>query len=114
LIDSALPLLDREPVRAEKLYAAAIDLTTRLLETPPALTAALRGYAEKGRANALRMLGLYQEAMQILIDAEQHFVDAGHCTLEIGAVRYVRASILFKMPAAAGSAGSRGPSAAYI
>src|SRR4029077_6189417 len=43
------------------------------------------------------MLGRYREAMQVLIDAEQHFVDARYCTLEIGEVRYARAGILFKM-----------------
>ena len=97
LVDAAFPLLDRQPARAEQLYAAAIALTARLVASPPPLVAALRGYAEKGRANALRMLGRYREAMQLLIDAEQHFVDARYCALEIGEVRYARAGILFKM-----------------
>lgn len=97
LVDAAFPLLDRQPARAEQLYAAAIALTERLMASPPPLVAALRGYAEKGRANALRMLGRYREAMQLLIDAEQHFVDARYCALEIGEVRYTRAGILFKM-----------------
>jgi tetratricopeptide (TPR) repeat protein len=97
LVDAAFPLLDRQPARAEELYAAAVALTERLAASPPLLVAALRGYAEKGRANALRMLGRYHEAMQLLIDAEQHFVDARYCTLEIGEVRYARAGILFKM-----------------
>jgi tetratricopeptide (TPR) repeat protein len=97
LVDAAFPLLDRQPARAEQLYAAAVGLTERLATSSPLLVLALRGYAEKGRANALRMLGRYQEAMQVLIDAEQHFVDARYCTLEIGEVRYARAGILFKM-----------------
>jgi tetratricopeptide (TPR) repeat protein len=97
LVDAAFPLLDRQPARAEQLYAAAVGLTERLATSPPLLVVALRGYAEKGRANALRMLGRYQEAMQVLIDAEQHFMDARYCTSEIGEVRYARAGILFKM-----------------
>jgi len=97
LVDAAFPLLDRQPARAEKLYAAAIALTERLAGSPAPLVAALRGYAEKGRANALRMLGRYREAMHVLIDAEQHFVDARYCALEIGEVRYARAGTLFKM-----------------
>ncbi|HEV7484633.1 MAG TPA: hypothetical protein VGQ65_03040 [Thermoanaerobaculia bacterium] len=97
LLDAALPLLDRQPARAEQLYAAAIALTERLAISPQLLVLALRGYGEKGRANALRMLGRYQEAMQVLIDAEQHFVDARYCIFEIGEVRYARAGILFKM-----------------
>jgi tetratricopeptide (TPR) repeat protein len=97
LIDAAFLLLDRQPARAEQLYVAAIALTERLATSPPLLVVALRGYGEKGRANALRMLGRYQEAMQLLIDAEQHFVDARYCTFEIGEVRYARAGILFKM-----------------
>lgn len=97
LIDAASPLINRQPARAEQLYAAAIALTERLAESPPPLIAALRGYAEKGRANALRMLGRYHAAMQVLIDAEQHFIDARYCAVEIGDVRYTRAGILFKM-----------------
>ena|GEM_PF-571476 len=97
LVDAAFPLLDRQPARAEQLYAVAIGLTERLATSPPLLVLALRGYAEKGLANALRMLGRYQEAMQVLIDAEQHFVDARYCALEIGEVRYARAGILFKI-----------------
>jgi tetratricopeptide (TPR) repeat protein len=97
LVDAAIPLLDSQPARAEQLYALAIALTERLATSPPLLVVALCGYAEKGRANALRMLGRYREAMQVLIDAEQHFVDARYCTLEIGEVRYARAGILFKM-----------------
>jgi tetratricopeptide (TPR) repeat protein len=97
LLDLASPLINRHPARAEALYATAIVLTERLSGSPPPLAAALRGYAEKGRANALRMLGRYHEAMQVLIDAEQHFVDASYCAVEIGEVRYTRAGILFKM-----------------
>jgi tetratricopeptide (TPR) repeat protein len=97
LVDAAFSLLDRQPARAEQLYTAAVGLTERLATSPPLLVVALRGYAEKGRANALRMLGRYQEAMKVLIGAEQHFVDARYCTFEIGEVRYARAGILFKM-----------------
>jgi tetratricopeptide (TPR) repeat protein len=97
LVDAALPLINRQPARAERLYAAIVGLTEGLVGSPPPLVAALRGYAEKGRANALRMLGRYHDAMQILIDAEQHFIDARYCAVEIGEVRYTRAGILFKM-----------------
>lgn len=97
LLDAAAPLINRLPARAEQLYAAAIALTERLAGSPQPLAVALRGYAEKGRANALRMLGRYHEAMQVLIDAEQHFIDARYCAVEIGEVRYTRAGILFKM-----------------
>ena len=97
LVDAAFPLLDRQPARAEQLYAAAIALTERLTASPAPLVAALRGYAAKGRANALRMLGRYREAMQVLIDADQHFIDARYCAMETGEVRYARAGILFKM-----------------
>jgi tetratricopeptide (TPR) repeat protein len=97
LLDAGSPLVNRQPARAEKLYDAALAITEHLAASPTPLVAALRGYAEKGRANALRMLGRYREAMQVLIDAEQHFVDARYCALEIGEVRYTRAGILFKM-----------------
>jgi tetratricopeptide (TPR) repeat protein len=96
LLDAAFQLLDRVPARAERLYAFAITLTESLPASPPLLVAALRGHAERGRANALRMLGQYRSAMDVLIDAEQHFVDARYCSFEIGEVRYSRAGILFK------------------
>ena len=98
LTDTAELLLDILPGRAERLYCAAIGLTETLPPNSPALlVTALRAYAEKGRANALRMLGRYREALDVLVDAEQHFLDARYCTIDVGNTRYTRATILWKM-----------------
>jgi tetratricopeptide (TPR) repeat protein len=97
LLDVAVLLLDRQPAQADRLNRAAIELTRQLPDTPPLLLAALRGYAEKGRANALRMQGQYRDALLVLVDAEQSFLDAEYCALELGHVRYTRATVLFKM-----------------
>lgn len=97
LTDVAELLLDVMPKRAEELYRAAINLTEALPASPPLLVTALRAYAEKGRANALRMLGRYREALDILVDAEQHFLDSRYCAIDVGNARYTRATILWKM-----------------
>lgn len=97
LTDIAELLLDVLPMRAERLYRAAITLADALPASPPLLVAALRAYAEKGRANALRMLGRYREALDVLVDAEQHFLDARYCAIDVGNSRYTRATILWKM-----------------
>jgi tetratricopeptide (TPR) repeat protein len=97
LTDTAELLLDVLPTRAEHLYRAAISLTEALSASPSLLATALRAYAEKGRANALRMLGHYREALELLVDAEQHFLDARYCAIDVGNTRYTRATILWKM-----------------
>jgi tetratricopeptide (TPR) repeat protein len=97
LTDVAEALLDVLPARASALYGAAVRLTELLPSSPTLLVAALRGYAQKGRANALRMLGRYREALDVLNDAEQHFLDARYCAVDIGNTRYTRATILWKM-----------------
>ena len=104
LTDTAEFLLDAMPARAEQLYRAAIGLSEALVASPPLLVTALRAYAEKGRANALRMLGRYREALDLLVDAEQHFLDARYCAIDVGNTRYTRATILWKMEKWTGAA----------
>jgi hypothetical protein len=50
LFDAGEVLLDRNPKRANAIYALAAAQTVHLVATPAPLAHALRGFAEKGRA----------------------------------------------------------------
>ena len=97
LLDSAEVLLDRKPRRAEALYSLASELVAKLPSTPAPLAHSLRGLAQKGRANALRMSGWYSEALEALVVSEREFEAARYCRRELGYARYCRAAVLFKM-----------------
>jgi len=97
LLDAGEVLLDRNPGRADALYDLAVRVTTRLGTTPAPLAHSLRGLAEKGRANALRMTGRYQEALSALARSEREFEAAQYCSRELGYARYCRGTVLFKM-----------------
>jgi tetratricopeptide (TPR) repeat protein len=97
LLDAGEILLDRSPLRADALYALAVAATTRLSATPVPLAHSLRGLAEKGRANALRMTGRYRDALSALERSEREFQAARYCVRELGYARYCRGTVLFKM-----------------
>jgi tetratricopeptide (TPR) repeat protein len=97
LLDAGERLLDRKPARAEKIYSLASELVPSLPETPSLLAHSLRGLAEKGRANALRMMGRYADALSALVDSGREFEAARYCKRELGYARYCRATVLFKM-----------------
>lgn len=97
LLDSGEALLDRNPRRAETLYSLASELVAKLPSTPAPLAHSLHGLAQKGRANALRMSGRYEEALDALVGSEHEFEVARYCRRELGYARYCRATVLFKM-----------------
>lgn len=97
LLDSGEVLLDRNPLRAEALYSLASDLVAEFSSTPAPLAHSLRGLAQKGRANALRMSGRYGDALDALVESEHEFEAAHYCRRELGYARYCRATVLFKM-----------------
>jgi tetratricopeptide (TPR) repeat protein len=89
--------LDTNPAGAAAIYGAAVDMAARLRESPRQLAASLRAHALKGCANALRMVGAFDDALSSLRSAGELFVDVGLCTDEAGQVEYTRATILFQM-----------------
>ncbi len=97
LLDAGEKLLDRKPRRAEELYSLASEIVPSLPDTPAPLGRSLRGLAEKGRANALRMMGRYADALSALLESEAAFEAARYCRRELGYARYCRATVLFKM-----------------
>jgi tetratricopeptide (TPR) repeat protein len=97
LLTAGRKQLDKHPDGAATIYLAAERMTSALRATPPELAASLNAHALKGRANALRLLGRYDEALTCLSIAADCFVAARYCSDEAGQVEYTRATVLFKM-----------------
>jgi tetratricopeptide (TPR) repeat protein len=97
LLKAGKKRLDTHPAGAATIYYAAAKMGTILPATVPELAASLQAQALKGRANALRMLGQYDDALASLAMAAKLFVAARYCTAEAGQVEYTRAAVLFKM-----------------
>ena len=97
LLDAGEVLLDREPQRANVVYELAWTFVGKLESTPSLLLHALRGAAEKGHSNALRMLGRFTDAVATLKRAERDFEAATYCTRELGYTRYCLGTVRFKM-----------------
>lgn len=96
LLMAARKRLDRAPAEAAAIYLAAAHMGTLLRETPPELAAALEAEALRGRANALGMLGRFDDALLCLAMAGRLFAEARYCSDEAGDVEYTRAVMLFK------------------
>ncbi len=97
LLRAARARLDTEPAAAASIYEAAANVGRMLPDTPRQLVASLQGHAYRGRAEALKMVGSFDEALAYLAMAGERFIDAGLCTDEAGRVDYTRAAILFEM-----------------
>ena len=97
LLRAGEPRIDQAPREAAMIFVAAAGMATRLRDTAPELAASLQGHALKGRANALRHLGEFEEALEDLALAARLFLKARYCTNEAGRVEYTRGGVLFKM-----------------
>jgi tetratricopeptide (TPR) repeat protein len=83
----------REPLHALTLADTAIELAKRLSGYPQTVLFQLRGTAWKERANALRLLGRYDEALEALDTAEREFSVVGSDPLGMVMVRHARAIV---------------------
>lgn len=88
---------ERVPERALVLTDAAIAIVEALRQYPPALTAMLRASAWRGRADALRYLGRYPEALSALDEAEGALELVRARGFEEALITFVRATVLWKM-----------------
>lgn len=101
-------MIDRRPVAAAELFAAALTIATSLSGSPPQLVAALVGEALKGRATALRHLGDFDAALSDLEAAARQYTATKVCAREAGGVEYTRAIIYLSMEAHADAARAAG------
>ena len=83
---------DRRPTLALDLATASRELANALRseDLPAGLVATLRGQAHKERANALRYLGRFEEALQELDAAEAIFRELAAGDFDLAAVAFVR------------------------
>jgi tetratricopeptide (TPR) repeat protein len=90
--------IDKQPREAAVIFYAAALMATRLpADTPAELKASMQAASLKGRANALRHLGRFDDALADLRVASRLFVAARYCTSEAGQVEYSRGGIYFTM-----------------
>ncbi|HEX9986233.1 MAG TPA: hypothetical protein VGF69_23435 [Thermoanaerobaculia bacterium] len=96
LCATAMEMLERQPLHALEFAVAAATIADALPDDyyPSRAVFGLRGRAWKARANALRYLNRYGEALAALDEAERRFKEITINELEIATVRYVRASVL--------------------
>lgn len=97
LIQIATPRIDAAPAVAAELFAAAVVMAQSLPASRVELVAALSGEALKGRANALKHLGAFQDALTDLAAAARQFAIARYCAREAGSVEYTRATVYVSM-----------------
>jgi tetratricopeptide (TPR) repeat protein len=97
LLGAGRERLETHPDAVATIYDAAVQMGATLRDSPRELVQSLQAQAYKGRANALRILGRFEEALICLARASERFIDAAYCTDEAGQVDYTRATILAAM-----------------
>ena len=89
--------IDQHPPEAAAIFHAAALMAARLSSSAPQLVAALQAHALKGRANALRHLGRFDDALSDLRVAAALFAKAQFSVDEAAQVEYTRGTVLLKM-----------------
>ena len=94
IVDAAIAELDRKPAYALALLDAADAVTDRVPETAQF---ECRSEVWKNRANALRMLGRYEEALNATVTAERLAEKIATGAFMLAQIIYTRGTVLFKM-----------------
>lgn len=89
--------VSERPAHADALLAIAIDLAQALTTERQAYKSFLLGRARLERANVLRQLGLYRDALSVLDEAERDFEGVPMCSHELARAWFVRGSLLLKI-----------------
>jgi tetratricopeptide (TPR) repeat protein len=98
LIAAATANLEREPLEALSFADAAIEVAETLPDDTYTSYAIfdLRGTAWKERANALRLLGKYEDALVALDRATDAFRQAPLAPIGPASVKFIRATVLYE------------------
>ena len=95
IIDAAIPDLDRKPEYALVLLDAADAIAARIKDTNERMES--RSEVWKNQANALRMLGRYEDALNAAVLAERLAEEVPTGGFIIAQIIYTRGTVLFKM-----------------
>lgn len=90
-------LMDAQPDHSEALLDLGGAIADEANDLTPDYRAFLSGRARVERADALRQIGKYRDALPVLDDAERRFEGVPSCTHELGRAWFRRGAILFKM-----------------
>jgi len=98
LCNASRELREKQPMHALSLADAAVALSDHLSHEryPSIVVGEIRGGAWLERANVLRYLGRFNEALDALDIAEQAFVGTSVSTFSVALVQYLRSVIYFK------------------
>ncbi len=99
LVEAAHASCEREPMHARNIAEAAVAIADQLplAEYPAPVLFMLHGLAWKERANAMRFIGEYQEAIVSLDRSEREFQRLPMRSIELGNIAYTRAVVLTYM-----------------
>jgi len=89
--------VESNPDAVAIIYEATVKMGARLRDSPRELVLSLEAHAYQGRANALRILGEFEEALTCLAQARERFTQVAYCADEAGRVDYTGATILVAM-----------------
>jgi tetratricopeptide (TPR) repeat protein len=89
--------IDNKPAHAEALFWLASIVADDAPDLSPDYRAFLSGRARVDRADALRQIGNYRDALPVIEEAERRFEGVPSCTHELGRAWFWRGGILFKM-----------------
>ncbi len=95
ITDTAIEEFDRQPAYALSLLDAADSIAERLHVQNARVEC--RADVWKNRANALRMLGRYDEALNATVTAERFAQDIATGGFTLAQIIYTRGTVLFKM-----------------
>ncbi|MGH9419362.1 MAG: hypothetical protein ACRD3J_05250, partial [Thermoanaerobaculia bacterium] len=99
LTEAAHASCEREPVHARNVAEAAVAIADQLplAEYPESVVHMLRGVAWKERANAMRFIGEYPEALTSLDRSDREFRQLPVRSIELGNTAYIRSVVLTYM-----------------
>jgi len=99
LTETAHACCERDPIHSRNIAEAAVAIADQLplSEYPEPVVQTLRGAAWKERANAMRFIGEYPEALTSLDRAERELRRLPLPSIELGNTAYIRAIVLTYM-----------------
>jgi tetratricopeptide (TPR) repeat protein len=104
LTAEAVAVCERNPKFALQLATAALEIARKLATEPARSRELLVAIAHRERANALRLLGKFRDAIAALDESEHISRRMPHSVFDIAIVQYIRATVVIEFEERAGKA----------